>query len=95
MNRHLNRNGPTFILGDLNCPEINWTFIGPPSSGYQLPIYEFCQCNAFSQLVPEATRGANLLDVLCTDEPILVSSISTQPPFPGSDHDSVNFDLLF
>jgi len=33
--------------------------------------------------------------VLCTNEPILVSNISVQPPFVNSDHDSVEFDLLF
>ena len=95
MSHYTNHSGPTFILGDLNCPDIKWNFSRQPTSRYQLPIYEFCQRNAFSQFVPEATRGANLLDVLCTDEPILVSSISVQPPFPGSDHDSVNFELLF
>jgi len=95
MTRHAAHDGPVFILGDLNCPHIDWSFGRPPSVKCELPIYEFFQSNGFSQCVNESTRGNNTLDVLCTNEPILVSNISVQPPFVNSDHDSVEFDLLF
>ena len=95
MSRHMNRNGPNFIMGYLNRPDITWNFSWPSTSKHQLPIYEFCQRNAFSQFVPETTRGTNLRGIVCTCEPILVSSISVQTPFPRSDHDSVNSNLLF
>ena len=95
MGRHLNRDGPTIILGDTNCPGIDWSYGCPPSSNVELCIYDFCQSNGFSQCVREATRGPNTLDVVCINEPILLSSISVQPPFVDSDHDSVDFQLLF
>ena len=95
LRRRINRVGPTFLIGDFNCPGIDWSFRVPSSNKAELPIYEFFHCNGFTQCVPEATRGDNTLDVVCTDEPILVSNISVQPPFADSDHDSVDFELLF
>lgn len=94
MGRHLNCSGPVFILGDLNCPSIDWNFSRPPSSSAELPIYEFCLSNGFTQCVDEATRGNHTLDVVCTNEPFRISNISVQPPFVDSDHDSVEFQVL-
>jgi len=94
MSRHMNHSGPTFLLGDFNCPDIDWSFSHPPSAGYELSIYNFCDNNGFSQCVQESTRGEHTLDIVCVDEPILVSSISVQPPFASTDHDSVDFELL-
>ena len=42
----------------------------------------------------DATRGANTLDIVCCDEPILMSRINVQPPFSSSDHDCVDFELM-
>ena len=94
MSRHQNRNGPTIILGDLNCPGIDWTYGCPPMNIVEQCIYNFCQSNGFIQCVPEATRGPNKLDVVCINEPLLLSAVSVQPPFVNSDHDSVDFQLL-
>ncbi len=94
MCRHLNRTGPTFMLGDLNCPGIDWSFRNTPSEAHELSIHNFCESNAFHQCVTETTRVDHILDIVCTDEPLLVSSISVQPPFANSDHDSVDFELL-
>lgn len=94
MSRHLNHSGPTIILGDLNCPGIDWTYGGPPMNTVEQCIYNFGQSNGFVQCVPEATRGPNKLDVVCINEPLLLSAISVQPPFVTSDHDSVDFQLL-
>jgi len=95
MTRHINRTGPTLVLGDLNCPDIDWSFSGPPGACHEFSIYDFCQSHGFSQCVSEATRKANLLDVVCINEPILLSRVGVQPPFASSDHNSVTFDLLF
>jgi len=95
MTDHLNQSGPTFILGDLNCPNIDWSFNNLPPTQYEFCVYDFCQSNGFSQCVPEATRRNNTLDVVCTNEPILVSNISVQPQFVNSDHNSVDFEVVF
>jgi hypothetical protein len=94
MDRHVNRSGPTFIIGDLNCPNVDWTFGSRPTNITEQHIYDFCLSGGFVQCVPGATRGQNLLDVVCTNEPMLVSTISVEPPFYTSDHDSVAFQLL-
>ena len=92
--RHVSRIGPTFITGDLNCPNVDWTFGSRPTNISEQHIYDFSQSGGFVQCVPGPTRGHNLLDVVCTNEPMLVSTISVEPPFYTSDHDSVAFQLL-
>lgn len=95
LGRHQNRCGPTIILGDINCPGIDWSYGCQPSTIVERSLYNFCQSNGFTQCVPESTRGPNLLDVVCLNEPMLLSAITVQPPFSKSDHDSVDFTLVF
>jgi len=94
MGQQMNRNGPNILLGDFNCPNIDWTYGHAPSQCAEIPIYNFCNNNGFSQCVADATRGTNTLDIVCCDEPILMSSICVQPPFSSSDHDCVDFELV-
>ena len=95
MSRHLNCTGPTVILGDLNCPEIDWTYGIQPTTGAESSFYKFCYNHGFVQCVPEATRGLNTLDIVCVDDPVVISAITVQPPFSTSDHEAVNFELLW
>jgi ribonuclease P/MRP protein subunit RPP40 len=47
------------------------------------------------QFVDEPTREDHILDVVLSNEPGLVTRISTDSPFSTSDHSTVVFDLLF
>jgi len=70
---------PVFVVGDLNCPVVNWQSYCAPSDG------------GFTQCVTLPTRGANVLDLVLVNEPLLLSSLSVLDPVGNSDHDSVQF----
>ena len=57
-----------------------------------------CDCSMSSSLmqcVNEPTREDHILDVVLTNEPSIVTRISTDLPFSTSDHNTVEFDLFF
>lgn len=92
---NLNSNGTTFILGDFNCPDINW---GVSNSTYLSPVsllfYNFTVHNGFCQFVTEPTRQQNIIDLIFTNDPILISNCVVGPPFDNSDHNSIDFSIL-
>ena len=46
------------------------------------------------QFVSSPTRGANILDVILVNEPLLLSSLCVMDSVGNSDHDSVHFCLM-
>ena len=86
--------GPVYILGDLNCGGIDWTFTTNPSNQVERTIGDAFRNNGFVQCVQVATRGTNLLDVVCTNEPLTLCRVEVAPPFAMSDHNCVVFDIL-
>jgi len=69
------------ILGDINCPYIDWK--NKCSHGDYVN-------QTFLKFVVESvnfhTRGANVLDVILSDDPLIVNSVSAAPPLGHSDH---------
>jgi len=86
--------GPTFVLGDLNCPRINWSVSSSSRSmNAETIIEQYVSGNGFTQCITEATRVNNILDVLCTDEPVLISEACVGPAFSNSDHNTILFTI--
>ena len=86
---HLNK--PVFVVGDINCRNIDWSYCVKPSNNVEEIIFNtFCN-NGYTQCVTCSTRGDSLLDIICTNEPVLLRNAYTTPPIAGSDHDSVVF----
>jgi len=85
---------PVFIVGDLNCPCISWQSNSAPSDGVQNKILECVDEFGFVQCVNSPTRGANILDLVLVNEPLLISSLCVMDPVGNSDHDSVCFCLM-
>ena len=52
-------------------------------------LCQFTYDNFFSQLVSDPTRGDNVLDLLLTTHPDLVSCVQVIDCLPGCDHDAV------
>ena len=88
-----NQNGPNVILGDFNCPDIDWINSSSPSDLAQNVLHQYFLNFGFTQCVTRPTRGANILDIVCIDEPLLMSDIDLEAPFSSSDHDSVVFRI--
>jgi len=47
------------------------------------------------QLVKQPTRGENILDLLLTNSPDMISQVDVASGIPGSDHDAIQFLARF
>jgi len=87
---------PYFILGDFNFPNLNWANSNPfprTLTPFESTFFEFLQSTDLQQIVNLPTRGPNFLDLVFTSDKSLVSSLSVEVPFGGSDHNSIIFDI--
>jgi hypothetical protein len=86
--------GPIVVTGDFNCPGIDWDRFTAPRDGTQDKILDFFVSAGFSQLVKEPTRGNNILDVVCCNEPLIICNLEVLQPFSTSDHSQVTFTVF-
>jgi hypothetical protein len=89
-----NTNVPFLIVGDFNLPSILWS---NPTSHLNTKECEFvnlCQNFGLLQVNDLCTRGNSLLDLVLTNDPLLISGIKLNPPFGTSDHDSLLVDII-
>lgn len=90
-----NRLGPTIIVGDFNCPNINWSKMIEPADSVNKELFEFVICNGFTQCVLEPTRSSSILDLVFVNDPFLSLKAEVTAPFGGSDHNTVIADFLY
>ena len=88
-------NYPVFIVGDFNCPNVNWDTLTSTSNQIHLMLCDFVCEHGLSQLVTQPTHGSNILDLVLTNDPRLVCSLSVEAPFSSSDHNCVVFKILY
>ena len=89
----LSFDGHKMILGDFNCPDIDWEHISSqPSTQF---LVDCCNNNFLHQMVTVPTRGDNILDLVFVDDSSFVADLHVSAPFPGSDHLSVNVTIEF
>ena len=91
---YINKRGPTVLMGDFNCPDIDWVTMTSSSDQCHLILRDFVSFNGFTQCVTGPTRLQNLLDLVLTNDPFIVSSIETTSPFSTSDHNSIDVDIV-
>ena len=85
------------IAGDFNLPDADWdsgTYRPNPQYGKEVNEKGLeCMSDLYmTQMVSEATRGKNTLDLLFATCPDLVENVRVQPGI--SDHDAVEADVL-
>ena len=85
--------GLKLVLGDFNCPDIDWE-LQSSQPAYQF-LLDCCNDNFLHQMVSAPTRGHNILDLVFVDDISFVSETLIDDPFPGSDHNSVFVNLTF
>jgi len=83
------------VLGDLNCPGINWQDHTVTGDNIQQLFFETTCDLGFSQYVTEATRGLNILDIILCNDPHLVCDVKVGIPFSTSDHCRIDFLLNY
>ena len=82
---------PVIILGDFNLPHIDWAHLtGPNDSIHNLLLDTFIS-NGLLQQVSEPTRITNILDIVLTNEPMIMPRLQTYELFGNSDHSQVQF----
>ena len=85
------------LMGDFNYPLSRW----PPqldSDGLSGQAKEFCHCledKFLVQHVTTPTRNENILDLVITDEPDMVTDIIDLGALATSDHHALHWKLLF
>ena len=92
---NINPAGVTLILGDFNCPDVEWKLYQCSSDLCQKMLCDFAVFNGFTQCTPEPTRSGNLLDLVLVNDSLIVSDVNVSPPFSTSDHNSVNVSVLY
>jgi Reverse transcriptase (RNA-dependent DNA polymerase)/Endonuclease-reverse transcriptase len=87
--------GTSIIVGDFNMPKIVWDIGCNPGMSKESIFFNFANDNGLSQLVDGPTRNCNTLDLILVDDPLIISDLGIDVPFSSSDHDSLNFSVLF
>jgi len=83
------------VAADFNLPNFNWANFDVPRDSKSVVFYNFICDLGLTQLITEPTRKSKILDLLLTNNPLFVHFWEVAPSFSTSDHDSINFSLLF
>ena len=79
----------------LEKAQINWSVPRNISDSCSNIFFLACQKLNLTQMVNEATRGFNTLEIILTTHPKHISSLSISPPFTDTcDHKSLTFTLV-
>lgn len=85
----------TLFIGDFNFPLIDWSVPTAIGGLYHRLFLQTCVKLNLFQLVDSPTRGGNIIDLILTNNPHVVQSLSVIHPFSvNCDHDSVSFSLI-
>ena len=95
IDNNFNANGPTIILGDLNCVNVDWATNRSLGGRIADILTDFVNSNGMTQCVNQSTHGPHILDLVLINEPTLLSSLFITAPFSTSDHSTVVFSLNF
>ena len=84
---------PVTVVGDLNCPDVNWRDSISLCDGIQDKLLD-CFCKfGMEQLVNDITCNDHILDLVLTNEPLIITQIYVDAPFANSDHNTVWFTV--
>ena len=79
----------------MNSPGIDWSnSTMKANSSYGNDFMNFFIQNALVQQVSFPTRLNNVLDLIITNDPFIVHSVTDLPPFSTSDHCSIDFKIF-
>ena len=89
-------NFSTTIIGDLNLPKINWdTKSSTNINQTEKCFLELSNQLKLTQMITFPTRENNVLDILLTCTPHIITNIQSLPPFSQNDHISDHLSFKF
>ena len=77
-----------------NLLDIDWINGVAPDDGVQLKLLNYFVTIAATQHVNQPTRNDTILDLLFSNDPMIVSDIAVDVPFSTSDYNSLYFTLI-
>ncbi len=86
---------PIVAVGDFNLPHVNWQSLSlyPSASPAERLLFDFFLIQGLEQHVKTPTRQNNILDLLLSNRPGLISSLSVCEPLVPSDHKMLVFGI--
>ena len=84
-------NKQVFLIGDFNYPDIEWSRLQAKSEASQ----RFVDCmedSYLTQHVTGATRGGNVLDLVITSDPGMISKVNILGQFAKTDHSQLQWE---
>lgn len=84
------------VVGDFNLPYFTWDLFGRPKNFLYNTAVDFHNCvrnNGLTQLVNDATRDDNILDVILCSDVLCCDDVCSLGPLGSSDHSIVSFSL--
>jgi len=83
----------TFILGDFNLPDIDWSYYHAPDNIIHNTFLNFVNSYGLTQFVKQSTRDNNILGLVLSTSNKIISNIDILPPIGTSDHNVIVFDI--
>ena len=80
-------------MGNFNLPELNWDWASAPNKSIYRIFLEFFNDPGLHQFVNSPTRNNNILDLILSNDPLLISTIEITCPLASSDHNIITFRL--
>ena len=81
-------------VSDFNLPKIDWANDFFPCDFKSQTFFTFYSDFGFQQLINEGTRRSNILDLLLTNDPLLISDFAVEAPFINSDLESITWIII-
>lgn len=81
------------LVGDFNLPNIDWLSNNFPGDFKSQLFLTFFTDFGFFQYISECTRKSKILDLLCCNDPLILSEYSIGVPFHNSDHECIEFTV--
>jgi hypothetical protein len=82
-------NESIMLVGDFNLPDIDWKTMISPNTAKCKGLLNVCVSHGLTQYVEEPTRLKNILDLVFSNDNMLISDIKVEMPFGLSDHNSI------
>jgi len=84
-----------YPCGDFNAPTVDWSLSLPSASSAVVNVLcDIVNDHCLTQLILNLTGGENIVDLLLTSEPELISHVSVGANLSGCHHDAIYFHLL-
>jgi ribonuclease P/MRP protein subunit RPP40 len=85
------RNKHAVVVGDFNCPNVDWETMSGDQEGKRL--IDMVEDSFLTQVVRQPTRNDNILDLVLTSDPDTISKCEVGEKLVGCDHNLVRFKV--